>query len=149
MLASASCSGCRTAMPRVPADGTAVAPRREHIINMPPFVDNALRFQYHFVTEVGGTEAALCMYGNRRNDTTFVRRLEHPFIFAAAPHSISFGCRPENDYLGSIHTHNWAVEENRPCQQSPLDLLSFSRMPDKISAVYCGPEGGLDIKVKP
>lgn len=122
-------------------------------VSFSPFVSAAFRWGYA-VAERSNLEQAFCLYGRQSGDTIRLSRAEYPFVVAATPHSIQYGCRPSWDYIGTAHTHDSRYETNRPCSHSPVDLQTFykrSHLPspsdsapsprkDLVSIVVCDNE---------
>lgn len=130
-------AGCLPAQ-GFPADASRVSPVTPKQVVWHPAIVNAMDFQYEMVTVRGMVEAGFCLYGRSKRDSLFVDKAEFPMVESASSHHILMRCRPEKDFLGFGHTHDYRFEENRPCRHSGIDLEGFLSGKLPLSVVYCG-----------
>lgn len=144
-------SGCASKLelraPVVPDSAQAapqVAPPVDSVSadTFPPLVVNesvlnawAWLYVYWYETEWG-----LCLQGEKRGRSVFIRAAPLGFTLSASESSVTFGC-PAKDFIGIAHSHQDIIN-GVGCRQSTDDKRAVAgfRLPWHVVVVVCGPD---------
>lgn len=113
----------------------AQKPRTPTAVKINDLVRNNFSYGY-MLAEKADIENAWCLEGYVSGDTLYIESTYNPFVVAAGPHHIQFGCTDKKNYVGEAHSHSARYEPNRDCGPSERDLANKNSR-NIVSGIIC------------